>query len=227
MRPEPETQEDVERMNDEFARANDINAYYNDSGFLIRTIEQKRLRIIEEMMSAGAGEQILEVGCGGGHVLRLFRQSELTGVDVSGEQLAKAEENLAGYNFKLLKGDLAELDLADASFDGIVCTEVLEHTVDPEHIVKQIKRLAKPGARIVITFPNDNLINGIKGFIRTTRLTVLPPLKRVAWGGDHYHLHVWSISEMRDLMRKYFTLVDEQHAPSRLFPVRCCFKCTV
>jgi len=219
--------QDVERMNDEFAREHDINAYYDESGFLIRTIEQRRLAIIEEMMAARHGDAILEVGCGGGHVLRRFRQAKLTGVDVSGEMLAKAEKNLAGYDVRFLKGDLAELDLEDGSFDGIVCTEVLEHTVDPEHILGQIKRLAKPGGRIVITFPNDHLINGIKTVIRKTRLTVLPPLRRVAWGGDHYHLHVWSMAEMRSLMRKYFTLVDEQHAPSRVFPIRCCFKCTV
>lgn len=214
-------------MNDEFARAHDIDAYYDESSFLIRTIEQARLRIIRDMMGAGPGDRILEVGCGGGHVLRMFRESRLTGVDVSGEMLAKAEKNLSGYDARLLKGDLAELDLPDASFDGIVCTEVLEHTVDPEHILGQIKRLARPGARIVITFPNDNLINGIKGVIRRSRLTVLPPFRRIAWGGDHYHLHVWSMSEMRALLSKYFVLVDERHALSRLFPIRCCFQCTV
>jgi ubiquinone/menaquinone biosynthesis C-methylase UbiE len=221
----PTTAEEVEEYNDEFAREHDINAYYDSSGFLIRAIEQRRLAIIKEMMAARRGDRILEVGCGGGHVLRLFREAKLTGVDVSGEMLAKAEQNLAGYDFELLKGDIAKLGLEDESFDGIVCTEVLEHVLEPELILEQIQRLARRGARIVITFPNDKLINGIKDTIRATRLTSLPPFRRMGWGGDHYHLHIWSVKEMRALLSKYFTVQSEAFAPVRAFPIRACFKC--
>src|SRR5215216_1612993 len=100
----PETKEEVERLNDAFARENDIDAYYRESGFLIGFIEQRRLSIIKSLMNAKHGEKILEVGCGGGHVLSLFREAELTGVDVSGEMLEKAKKNLSGANFQLLKG---------------------------------------------------------------------------------------------------------------------------
>ncbi len=221
----PTTDEGVEAFNDDFARQHDINAYYDESGFLIRAIEQRRLTVIRRMMAARPGDRILEVGCGGGHVLRLFRNAKLTGVDVSGEMLAKAEQNLAGYDFELLKGDIAKLGLEDRSFDGIVCTEVLEHVVEPGHILEQIQRLARPGARIVITFPNDHLINGIKDTIRSIGLTALPPFRRIAWGGDHFHLHVWSVKEMRALLSRYFTVQDEAFAPTRAFPIRACFKC--
>lgn len=221
----PTTRAEVEAHNDEFARAHDINAYYDSSGFLIRSIEQKRLAIIEEMMAARRGDRILEVGCGGGHVLRRFPQAKLTGVDVSGEMLTKAERNLAGYDFELLKGDIADLGLADESFDGIVCTEVLEHVLEPERILAQMCRVARRGARIVVTFPNDVLINRIKAAIRATHLTSLPPFRRIAWGGDHYHLHVWSVKQMRALLSDYFVVQREAFAPASALPVRACFKC--
>ena len=221
----PTTRAEVEAHNDEFARAHDINAYYNSSGFLIRSIEQKRLAIIEEMMAARRGDRILEVGCGGGHVLQRFPQAKLTGVDVSGEMLAKAEHNLAGYDYQLLKGDIADLGLADESFDGIVCTEVLEHVLEPERILEQMRRVARRGARIVVTFPNDELINRVKAAIRATRLTSLPPFRRIAWGGDHYHLHVWSVKQMRALLNDYFVVQREAFAPASALPVRACFKC--
>jgi len=221
----PETKEDVERVYDEFAREHDIDDYYARSGFLIGYIERRRLQIIRQMMAAKPGESILEVGCGGGHVLSQFKSSKLTGVDVSSEMLAKAARNLAGCDFELKKGDIGDVGLADGSFDGIVCTEVLEHVLDPEHVLRHIQRLVKPGGRVVITFPNDNLINGLKDVVRKTGLTALPPFKRVAWGGDHFHFHIWSAREMRALLSRYFSVVDAAYAPTAALPIRCCFLC--
>jgi ubiquinone/menaquinone biosynthesis C-methylase UbiE len=221
----PASKEEVEALNDNLARDHDINAYYAKSGFLIGFIEQRRLAIIKSMMNAKHGEKILEVGCGGGHVLSQFREAALTGVDVSGEMLEKARKNLAGSNFELRKGDIGEVGLADQSFDGIVCTEVLEHVVDPDHVLKNIQRLVKPTGRVVITFPNDVLINGLKDVVKRAHLTAIPPFRKIGWGGDHYHFHIWSVREMRAMLSRYFSVVDEQFAPAAALPIRACFLC--
>lgn len=218
---------DVERWNDSFAREHDIDDYYARSSFLIRWIERCRLRCIARMIQAEPDDDILEVGCGGGHVLRLFHESNLTGVDVSGEMLAKARRNLKGCRVVLLKGELHVLGLEDRGFDKIVCSEVLEHTVDPESILIQIRRLLRPGGRAVITFPNDPLVNRLKSVIRRSGLTVLPSFRRISWGGDHYHLHVWTISQMRSLLSRHFRIVSQCLAPARFLPIRCCFQCAV
>ncbi|UCC30769.1 MAG: class I SAM-dependent methyltransferase [Phycisphaerales bacterium] len=215
----------VEHWNDTFARQHDIDDYYSRSGLLIRWIEQQRLACIRSMVAAKPSDRILEVGCGGGHVLRQFPESDLTGVDVSGEMLAKARRNLQGYRAYLLKGELQELDLPDAGFDKVICTEVLEHAVDPEAILAQIKCLVRTEGRLVITFPNDPLVNRLKGFIRSSGLTILPPFRRISWGGDQYHLHVWRVGEMRALLSRYFAILRERFIPSRLLPIRCCFQC--
>jgi len=222
---DPMSKEDVERFNDSFAREHDINDYYARSGFVIGYIEKQRLKIIKRMMDAKPGERILEVGCGGGHVLSMFRDSRLTGVDVSGEMLAKAKDNLAGYDVELFKGDIGDQPLSEGSFDGVVCTEVLEHVVEPDHVLHHIKRLVKPTGRVVITFPNDHLINGLKNAIKKSGLTGLPPFKRIAWGGDHYHFHVWTVRQMRALLSRYFSVVAAEFAPSPALPIRACFLC--
>lgn len=216
---------DEETWNDQFARAYDINAYYTQSGVLIRSIESKRLATIRRLVQPTSSDRLLEVGCGGGHVLRLFPEAQLTGVDVSGEMLKRARANLAGLQVQLLKGDLQELGLPARSFDKIVCTEVLEHASKPEAILSEIQRLLRPGGRAVITFPNDRLINLLKSSIRASGLTFLPPFRRISWGGDHYHLHVWSTAEMRGLLSKYFHVTETQFVPNRLLPIRCCFLC--
>ena len=216
---------DVESWNDAFARKYDIDAYYNDSGFLIRWVERLRLRHIRKMVAAQASDRILEVGCGGGHVLRMFPKSDLTGVDVSGEMIRKAQRNLKGLNVTLLKGELHQLDLDDHAFDKIICTEVLEHVVDPELVLGQMQRLLRPGGRVVVTFPNDPLVHQIKHFIRKGGLTVLPPFRRISWGGDHYHLHIWKVKAMRELLSRFFEVETVRYAPLGLLPIRCCFQC--
>jgi len=216
---------DVEALNDAFAIEHDINEYYERSSVFIRRIEASRLRTIARMIQACAADRILEVGCGGGHVLRLFPQSDLTGVDVSERMLDKARENLRGFRVELLKGELSHFNLPEQGFDRIICSEVLEHVADPEAILSEIRRLLAPDGRVVITFPNDHLIHRIKGMLRSSRLDRLPFLGKLAWGGDDYHLHIWRIPEMRELLARYFTIRKECFAPGRWLPVRCCFQC--
>lgn len=216
---------DVERWNDTFALEHDIDDYYTRASLPIRMIEHRRLTCIRKMVDAKSSDRILEVGCGGGHILKMFPNAKLTGVDVSGRMLDKARRNLRGYPITLLKGELNELDLESASFDKIICSEVLEHVVDPHRVLGDIRRLLRPGGRAVITFPNDSVVNGLKSFLRRTGLTVLPLFRRISWGGDQYHLHVWNIPAMRELLSRYFAVKRQRLVPARILPIRCCFQC--
>ncbi|MFQ5590287.1 MAG: class I SAM-dependent methyltransferase [Phycisphaerae bacterium] len=217
---------DVEAWNDAFALEHDIDDYYARSSFLIRYIERRRLELIRRMAAPRPDDRILEVGCGGGHVLRLFPSADLTGVDVSGHMLEKARRNLKGCRTTLIKGDIQELNLPRAAFDVVICSEVLEHTTDPERILAEMRRLLTPGGRAVITFPNDPLVNRLKGAVRAVRLDSLPPFRRISWGGDVYHLHVWRPRQMRALLSNHFRIMRESYAPNALFKIRCCFLCT-
>ena len=126
---------DVEALNDRLAREYPIDDYYARSPLPIRLIEQRRLAIIRAFVGEARGLDLAEVGSGGGHVLRMFRGARITAIDVSGAYLDVARRNLAGYDARFVKGEVDKLDLPAASFDRIVCTEVLEHTVDPEAVL--------------------------------------------------------------------------------------------
>jgi 2-polyprenyl-3-methyl-5-hydroxy-6-metoxy-1,4-benzoquinol methylase len=218
------TETDARATNDRLAREHSINDYYDKSLIFIRWIEQARLRIIREMVAEEPNHRILEVGSGGGHVLRMFRHAKLTAVDVSEEFLQTARENLRGYNVEFLLGELEELKLATSSYDRIVCTEVLEHTADPEKILVEISRLLKPAGRAVITVPNDPLIERLKGLVRKTPVGLLLGW-RVNWGGDEFHIHKWRPAEFRALLERYFIVEEQQAAPFNWLPVRACFLC--
>jgi SAM-dependent methyltransferase len=213
----------VEAWNDGLAVEHDIDDYYARSSPLVRLVEWRRLRLVRSLLAPSPGARVLEVGCGGGHVLALFPECDLVGVDVSGAMLEKARARLAGYQVELHKGELGTVSLEPASFDSVICTEVLEHVVDPDHVLSSIAHLLKPDARAVVTFPNDALISRSKRALKRSGIARVPPFDRMDWGADQYHLHTWTIPEMRVLLRRHLSIEREAKSLGWAFPIRCCF----
>jgi 2-polyprenyl-3-methyl-5-hydroxy-6-metoxy-1,4-benzoquinol methylase len=220
----PATPEDVERLNDQLAREHPIDDYYARSPWLIRWVQEQRLGIIRRMVGPSAGLRILEIGSGGGHVLRMFRDARLTAVDVSDVFLETARKNLTGYDARFLKGQIETLDLPAHSFDRIICTEVLEHTVNPRDILQAIQRLLTPDGRAIITVPIDPVIDNVKALLRRTPVGWLLR-NRIEWGGDHYHLHKWWPWEFRRLLEDAFEIDERKLVPVLPVPIHVCFSC--
>jgi SAM-dependent methyltransferase len=216
--------EDVERLNDRLAREHPIDDYYARSPWPIRFVEARRLALIRALAGECAGRELAEIGSGGGHVLRLFPRARLTAIDVSDVFLANARRNLAGYDVRFLKGEVAALGLPDACFDAIVCTEVLEHCADPESVLREMARLLRPDGVAVVTVPNDPLILRVKALLRRSGVGWLLGA-RVEWGGDPFHLHRWTPAAFRVLLERHFRVTEYRAAPWRWLPVRACFRC--
>ena len=217
---------DVEALNDKLAREHPIDAYYERSFLPIRLIEKGRLSIIRRFVGPADGLDLAEVGSGGGHVLRMFPRARITAIDVSDVFLDTARRNLAGYDARFLKGEVDKMDLPAGSFDRIICTEVLEHCVDPRAILGAIARLLRPEGAAVITIPNDPLILGLKGLVRRTPVG-WALRDRIEWGGDRYHLHTWSPAEFGRLLEAFFRVTHRASSPSDLLPIRACFRCVL
>ncbi len=85
--------------------------------------------------------RILDVGCGVKPYYPFFAPaaSEYIGVDVV--------ENPAAE----LLGSVESLPVEDASFDVVLCTQVLEHCDDPAQAVRELRRVTKPGGRVLAT----------------------------------------------------------------------------
>jgi 2-polyprenyl-3-methyl-5-hydroxy-6-metoxy-1,4-benzoquinol methylase len=215
---------DVEAVNDRLAREYPIDDYYAKSPLVVRLIERRRLEIIREFAGDVHGLELAEIGSGGGHVLRMFRDARITAIDVSSVFLETARKNLAGYDARFIKGEVDKLDLPAASFDRIICTEVLEHTQDPEAILAAIARLLRPYGVAVITVPNDPLVLRLKGMIRKTPVGYALR-DRIKWGGDEFHIHQWTPEEFEGLLSKYFRVTERRSAPFDALPIRACFRC--
>lgn len=102
---------------------------------------------------------VLEIGCGVGAqiavLLRRWPELSVTGVDRADVQLGQAREFLspaiAAGRARLMRGEGTCLPLPDRSFDGAFVCWVLEHAGDPAGILKEIKRVLKPGGVLYAT----------------------------------------------------------------------------
>src|SRR5262249_17778867 len=93
------------------------------------TYSRKRLAELldPELRSRAEGLRLLDVGCGTGHHLASLRERgfDVAGVDGSPEMLDQARANNPGAEIKL--ADVESLPFPDASFDFILCVEVLRY----------------------------------------------------------------------------------------------------
>jgi len=214
----------VAALNDRLAHEHPIDEYYARSAAPLRWIEARRLAIVRRMLGDTAGTDLLDVGAGGGHVLAMFPHARCTALDVSTVYLEQARRRLAGRDVRFVHGDVTRIAWADATFDRIVCTEVLEHAQDPEAILARLARLLRPGGTAVLTVPNDPLIAKTKRLVRRTPLGWALGT-RVDWGGDRYHLHAWTPEAFRRLAERHFVVIETDAAPARWLPVRVALRC--
>jgi 2-polyprenyl-3-methyl-5-hydroxy-6-metoxy-1,4-benzoquinol methylase len=216
---------DAEALNDRLALEHPIDDYYERSLWPIRFIEGRRLALIRDFMGKTDGLDILEVGSGGGHVLRMFPSARLVALDVSGVYLETARRNLAGYNVEFVKGEVDRIDWGARRFDRVICTEVLEHVVEPDAVVAAIAKLLRPTGIAVLTIPNDRLISTLRSVIH--RIPATGALtQRLDWGGDEFHVSSWTASKFEVFLSRHLRVHVRRMAPVSWVPVRMCFKCS-
>jgi SAM-dependent methyltransferase len=93
--------------------------------------------------------KLLDVGCGSAWLAGHF--SDYTGIDGSPEAVAAA----AAKGRTIVHGDVNNpLPFDDATFDGVVLKDLLEHVADPVAVVREARRVLKPGGRVFASSPD-------------------------------------------------------------------------
>lgn len=121
---------------------------------MLLTVDLERLRV-------GPGDLLLDAGCGEGrHCFgALERGARVVGLDLDRDSLRLAGRALVrraaerGGLGGMLQGNTFALPFRDATFDRVICAEVMEHVHDFRAAARELARVTKPGGRLAITIP--------------------------------------------------------------------------
>lgn len=155
--------------------------------------------IFAELPDLAAKSRILDVGCGSGTLLKLlgakFPDAELSGVEVSEQACQIAAPEIRSV---ISCGDIVQLapQFEPASFDLLVCSEVLEHVDDPELVMQTAAKLLKVGGIAIFTVPagmkhwssQDDAAGHlrrfeVRDFTQLMNRCGLTPRNQYTWGG--------------------------------------------
>jgi 2-polyprenyl-3-methyl-5-hydroxy-6-metoxy-1,4-benzoquinol methylase len=140
--------------------------------------------------------QILDLGCGQGHITEKMRQAikcaEFSGLDYSISAIEYAHEKFPVIDFAV--GDATDSPYAKEFFDVVVCNNLWEHVPDPVFLLRGIKRILKPGGYLIISTPSRYRVNNLVRVLRgkpvdflsryhVTEYTVGQVVEQLAYGG--------------------------------------------
>ncbi len=139
-------------------------------------------------LKAKPNGRLLEMGCGGGAMLKLMKELgwQVEGVDFDPAAVAHARES--GIQVHL--GTLAEQKLPDEAFDAITASHFIEHLPDPLRELQECRRLLKPGGMLVLLTPNAESWG--HGIYQTDWRGLEPPR----------HLHIFTPASLAGMCRR-------------------------
>ena len=93
--------------------------------------------------------------------------------------------------------NVENLPFPDASFDGVLCSSVLEYTRDPQLCLNEIARITKPGGALLISVPNARSVVriGLRVAFRLTKWTGSPRPRYLA-----HSRHQYSMAQFSELL---------------------------
>jgi O-antigen biosynthesis protein len=105
------------------------------------------------------GRRVLDAGCGTAYGTAMLADAgarEVVGVDIAEGVLASVRPDMP-ESVRLESGDLRELAYEGASFDLIVCFEVIEHFEDPFPVLDELTRVLAPDGVLLVSSPNRDV----------------------------------------------------------------------
>src|SRR6204780_5227786 len=118
-----------------------------------------------DRLGIGPSTKVIDVGCGAGrHAFEAYRRgadviafdrdaSELRSVETILRAMAETGEAPAAASAKAVLGDALSLPYADATFDCVIASEILEHVPEDDAVIAELIRVLKVGGTLAVTVP--------------------------------------------------------------------------
>jgi len=123
------------------------------------------LTVDYERLGVGRGDLVLDLGCGfGRHAFEAARRgASVVALDAGADEVAQVRGTLGamveagelapGHPATAVQGDALALPFADATFDRVIASEVLEHIPDDTAAMRELARVLRPGGAMAVTVP--------------------------------------------------------------------------
>ncbi len=149
--------------------------------------------------------RVLDIGCGRGTLgIKLGRRDGIFGVDLAPEAVTKAKE--VYEDARVVNIDAEPLPWPDNTFEFVVYLDVIEHVFDPRVGLREIKRVLKPGGKLLLSTPN--ILAHIDKMRETKRF---PKTSGDPEPYDGGHLHFFTYQDIYDLL-ELTGFAESQHA---------------
>lgn len=140
----------------------------------------------------GESHCVIDLGCGEGITLeamiKTFPRKRCLGIELDRENT----KTCRSLDLPVLNGSIYDLSIRTESTDDCLLTDVLEHLEDPEKALKEIRRILKPGGKLIVVIPND------RNFFWSRLLC----LKWKEAFHDPGHVRQWGPKAMENLLKK-------------------------
>jgi trans-aconitate methyltransferase len=133
-----------------------------------------------ELLAPRAGERILDLGCGTGHLTAQLAAAGVTvvGLDRSAEMLAKARAEHPSLEF--VQGDAREFFFAEP-FDAVFSNAMLHWILQAGQVVTRIRDALKPGGRFVAELGGRGNVREIVAALRSAAAALGLPVTEPRW----------------------------------------------
>jgi 2-polyprenyl-6-hydroxyphenyl methylase/3-demethylubiquinone-9 3-methyltransferase len=127
----------------------------------LRNLVPGRLRWFDRQID-WQGKVVLDLGCAGGFMAEALalRGAHVTGIDPAAEAIdaarAHARQGSLRIGYDVGVGEALPYDVA--SFDAVVCVDVLEHVADLNKVLSEVARTLRPGGLFLFDTINRNLL---------------------------------------------------------------------
>jgi 2-polyprenyl-3-methyl-5-hydroxy-6-metoxy-1,4-benzoquinol methylase len=152
-------------------------------------------------------ERVLDVGCGEGAFSAELAAAgaRAVGIDVAEQPLRRGRERHPDADLRLVPAD-ARWPLQDASFDVVWAGEVMEHVADTAGWLSEIRRVLRPGGRLLLSTPDH-------GPLALLRMALWPPAFEVHFDPLADHLRFYTRRSLTRVLVSFgFEAVDVSRA---------------
>jgi SAM-dependent methyltransferase len=147
---------------------------------------RSRYRFAASFLAGRPGQVVLDVASGAGFGLDMLHQAGARAIGVDYDASALSDVRQTQSVARLVRGDAMCLPLGSGSIDLVVSFETIEHVRDAAELVGEVRRVLKPGGRLVLSTPNRDFG------------------PRSLHTNNPFHIREFTADELRDLLCERF-----------------------